>query len=1124
MPSAFAYLYDRSVGLPSRSFRDALHASQARELALPPPATRSFIYRRGMRVWSLALEPLAERFLLVGTSQSQLLLFDLQQLDDADADSTLRYDTNRPLDPVSAASARVAGSDGLQFGVSSVDWYPVDGGLCISGSLDGHVKVWDAETLECVTTLSLRSKVFCAKFSPVSTTHALIAAATAKGEVRLVDMASGATAHSLLGHRDEIWSLAWAPSSEFQLVSGARDGEVRLWDIRRSGATACLLCLNHEGAASVPGRSSLYTNVKRQKATTLAAAAVSRKRRRVSGSGASEAQARDQARAHARVESHTERLAAGERNQKRNDPHAAAATSLAIAHHGGVTSLAYTPDGRFLLSSGSDEKLRLWDAHSGAHQFMNYQGVQRAQPRATRCLQMAVVQEAGAWESTLVFVPNGPQGQLASFRVFGDSGAPLAQATAHYEQITACVYRKTQRELFSAGEDGLIMKWKPPSVDLYPEDPEAMNGEGHGQTGSVNVIAGAAEGDRDAWSDEDEEAENGEDAGGSAGLLSATDFFGKGDAGGVEKFKTVAFRALHEQKLEEELQQTKQENERLRDAHARVSQDFQELQMSFEANIEDRERVLAFKSKRIEELHSKLRECEAINNSLLQTINVSGTGAANSGEAGAARGNNGSTGGGGGDVNVTGTETRAKMMMLLNAGKPLFHALDKCKEQEYKQRYEETQQRYTQLLQISRENDAVVRETRLAQSEKQDSDAHIKHLEAQLAAVALEKEDLTHHLERKLILENDRLRREKETELQAYQDVMRTQMRMQLDVTTQRTVEENERMQLELRYQSSHLEKLMKQVDHLRAENKRAQQEMHVFEDMNAGLSKKLKFYEQLFAKMQRKDEQRAKQIENNQQAQTASAASSPPSTRRMPRKPPLPSLTSPRSREAASPGVASILIDTSPPPSCFAPYSDLEDDSLLRYLDNDGDEVPQGQQQLNSVTDVLEKHLQSREFAKKQVAAILQYHQDQYRRRQMPKIGRESSRLAATPVRKKKLMLSKACYSPASYQRGHRIREPPMTLDALIKQKAALPSPSPLPPSPALNNSTDQPADDYLEQRQIVHALLPEIPSRRKTSSQRPPLTARDPSEIWKASTPRQLDGVGSETPISSPPATARF
>ncbi|RLN52604.1 hypothetical protein BBJ29_008387 [Phytophthora kernoviae] len=219
-------------------------------------------------------------------------------------------------------------------------------------------------------------------------------------------------------------------------------------------------------------------------------------------------------------------------------------------------------------------------------------------------------------------------------------------------------------------------------------------------------------------------------------------------------------------------------------------------------------------------------------------------------------------------------------------------------------------------------------------------DAQIKQLQAQLSSTALEKDELEHHLERKLILENDRLRREKEAELQAFHDAMRTQMRMQLDMTTQRTVEENERVQLELRYQSSQLEILIKQVDELRAENKHVKQEMHVFEEMNAGLSKKLKFYEQLFAKMQQKDEQRSKQVDNNQQPMAPTSPVGPPS-RRTPRKPPLPSL---------------ISLDS-----------------------ND----PQGRYQLNAMTDILEKHLQSREFTKKQVVAVLRYHQDQYNRRE---------------------------------------------------------------------------------------------------------------------------------------------
>ncbi|GMF38550.1 unnamed protein product [Phytophthora lilii] len=452
-----------------------------------------------MRVWSCALDPVEQRFLLVGTSQSQLLLFDLQTLDDADASRNPTFNATNVLPPVCAVGAKAESSQTLQFGISMVDWYPVDGGLCISSSLDEHVKIWDAETFACVSTLPLRSKVFGAKFSPVSSTHALIAAATAKGEVRLVDMESGATAHSLLGHKDEIWVVEWSPASEFVLSTGSRDGEIRFWDIRRSGATACLLCLNREGKANVPGRSSLYTNFKREKPMSLAIAATSRKRRRVGG--ASEAQARDRDRTRSRVENHNERMKTTIHRQKRNDPHAAASSSLAVAHQGGVTSLAYTPDGRFLLSNGMDEKLRLWNATTGEHQFMNYEGVQRTQPRAARNVQMAVVQEAGAWESSLVFVPNGSEGVLSSYRVFGESGAPLGKAAAHYQQVTACVYRKNTREIYSAGEDGLIMKWKPPPVALYAEVSDDIADEAVVQT----VDAVAAVGDQDAWSDDEEE-------------------------------------------------------------------------------------------------------------------------------------------------------------------------------------------------------------------------------------------------------------------------------------------------------------------------------------------------------------------------------------------------------------------------------------------------------------------------------------------------------------------------------------------------------------------------------------------------------------------------------------------
>lgn len=105
--SAFGYLLDRSVGLPTRDYRDNLHARQSAELLRHAPSSGNFIFRRGMRVWSLSLDPMEQRYLLVGTSQSQLLLFDLLTLDEADFPSNPNpFNTTNILDPVCCVGAK----------------------------------------------------------------------------------------------------------------------------------------------------------------------------------------------------------------------------------------------------------------------------------------------------------------------------------------------------------------------------------------------------------------------------------------------------------------------------------------------------------------------------------------------------------------------------------------------------------------------------------------------------------------------------------------------------------------------------------------------------------------------------------------------------------------------------------------------------------------------------------------------------------------------------------------------------------------------------------------------------------------------------------------------------------
>ncbi len=59
--------------------------------------------------------------------------------------------------------------------------------------------------------------------------------------MRLIDLRSGATTHSLAGHSGAVLSSAWSPVREHIVASGATDGTVRFWDVRRSvGSLGCL--------------------------------------------------------------------------------------------------------------------------------------------------------------------------------------------------------------------------------------------------------------------------------------------------------------------------------------------------------------------------------------------------------------------------------------------------------------------------------------------------------------------------------------------------------------------------------------------------------------------------------------------------------------------------------------------------------------------------------------------------------------------------------------------------------------------------------------------------------------------------------------------------------------------
>jgi len=210
----------------------------------------------------LELDGTERRYLLAGTVDAVVAVYDVEVPSATDA-----IDGRETHDPV----LRVAKGDGTDrrpghaFGVSAAAWYPKDTGAFFTGSFDGTVGLWDTNHGTRVTSVSfigsepsVDGKVYAIAVVPSDddrsdaphtgavsrnfggAAHGLVACGTGDPRVRLWDPVSGAITHVLAGHRGAVWAAAWARGSEYVLMTGGGEGQVRVWDVRTAGALASL--------------------------------------------------------------------------------------------------------------------------------------------------------------------------------------------------------------------------------------------------------------------------------------------------------------------------------------------------------------------------------------------------------------------------------------------------------------------------------------------------------------------------------------------------------------------------------------------------------------------------------------------------------------------------------------------------------------------------------------------------------------------------------------------------------------------------------------------------------------------------------------------------------------------
>ncbi|KAK6938571.1 WD40 repeat [Dillenia turbinata] len=451
---------DRETGrLCTNRFANYVRSSRVSSLSLSN--YKDIVSAHRGSVNSLQVDLTEGRYLLSGASDASAAVYDIQQATDFEGSGLVAK--HRPLFVVDKRHEH-----GHKYAVSSAIWYPIDTGVFITGSYDHFINVWDTNTTQVAVNFKMPGKVYRTAMSSLSMSHMLIAAGTEDVQVRLCDIASGAFAHTLSGHRDGVMTVEWSTSSEWVLMTGGCDGAIRFWDIRRAG---CYRVLD-QSQSQLGRRPPLLQRATVNKASTSKSSSAGQ-----SSSMKTRTPQRKIANGNVSKQFPISRLPAQAKGSMRQRLHPGLLSSQdrATAHYGAVTGLKVTEDGMYLLSAGSDSRLRLWDVESGFNTLVNFETVRL---QTSKMIQLATTQD-----SSLVFVPC--MTAVKAFDVW--SGKTSLIFRGHYENVNCCWFSSQDQELYTGGNDRQILVWSP-SKSFVEEGKDTRKGQVH----SV---------DEDNWSD-----------------------------------------------------------------------------------------------------------------------------------------------------------------------------------------------------------------------------------------------------------------------------------------------------------------------------------------------------------------------------------------------------------------------------------------------------------------------------------------------------------------------------------------------------------------------------------------------------------------------------------------------